>query len=666
MRQGRIEEALRREWLLTNHRGAFSSSTIIGCPTRKYHGLLIAPLRPPLERHLLLAGMIEHVSHGEDRVDLSTFEFPGALHPEGHRLQTGFESCPGDAHPWVRFTYRHGSLDVSRRITLSRLTDVVRVDYQVRAPDRRPLRLEVSPLIAMRDLHGLRHQAAEDPWTLQATESGLWVSCRQAPELTLAILGWSGAELTQPQLALDPVWWHNFRYRIELERGYAGGEDLQSAGTFQAEGRGTLNVSIHAVAYPPSAKKARSLAREAFKDEPRADRGTRVTSTDDPVREALMTAADQFVVSRAAPRGKKSGTTILAGYPWFGDWGRDAFISLEGLLLIPGRFSEAREVLATFAAVQRNGLIPNRFDDYGGDNAYNSVDASLWFVHAAEAYLRHSADAGAWDGFLKKACLSVIRHYVEGTDFGIGVDPRGLVRCGDDSMQLTWMDAKVGDTPVTPRAGCPVEVNALWYSILKGLASRMGEGASDDARLIGGLIDQIEKHFAPVFWNETDGCLFDFVSGDRRDAAIRPNQIFAVGLPYSPLGGERQKAVVDVVRSHLLTPYGLRTLSQKDSRYRGACTGSAAERDRAYHNGTVWPWLIGRFIEAFLRVNNSTESVRQEARTMLAPLIEHLDQECLGSVSEIFDGDPPHQARGCYAQAWSVAELLRAYDMTSP
>lgn len=686
--EGAITDVLRREWLLTNERGAFASSTVIGCPTRKYHGLLIAPIRPPLERNLLLAGMIERVTYGEDAHELSTFEFPGVLHPEGYRAQTGFEYCLDDAHPWVRFTYRLDTLDVSRRITLARRSDVVQLDYQIRASDDRPIVLEVSPLIAMRDIHGLRHQAAEDPWALRASGTMLWVQCRQQSERTLAVVGMSGDERTEPEFALAPTWWHNFRYRVELERGYPGGEDLQWAGTFTARGRGVLNVTLRAAAYAPTEKKARVTVRDAFAwDEagrgdargcPRA--GARGS---DPVRAALVSAGDQFVVRRGAtrPTGRDArstshgdarstshagGTTILAGYPWFGDWGRDAFISLEGLLLIPGRFAEARAVLATFASAQRNGLIPNRFDDYGGDNAYNSVDASLWFVHAAERYLRRSEDAEAWDAFLEDACLSVIRHYVAGTDFAIGVDDRGLVCCGDEATQLTWMDAKVGDVPVTPRAGCPVEVNALWYSSLRGLAKRLADRDDEDTRMIQALIAKVEAHFTEVFWNEADGCLFDFVRGSWRDAAIRPNQIFAVGLPFSPLDGARQRSVVEVVRAHLLTPYGLRTLSPKDSRYAGRCIGPPAERDRAYHNGTVWPWLIGGFVEAYLRVNGAAPSVHHEARAMLSPLIAHLNDGCLGSISEIFDGDRPHTPRGCIAQSWSVAELLRAYDLTVP
>ncbi|MEP0844461.1 MAG: glycogen debranching protein, partial [Phycisphaerae bacterium] len=369
-------------------------------------------------------------------------------------------------------------------------------------------------------------------------------------------------------------------------------------------------------------------------------------------------------VKRRRADGSDS-TTILAGYHWFGDWGRDTFIALPGLLLETRRFAEARQVLETFASAQQDGLIPNRFSDYGDGCDYNSVDASLWYLHAAVQYCRRSGDRTAWRDFLGQTCARIIDGFVKGAPFNIRVDSDGLVSCGDASTQLTWMDAKYGDVVFTPRHGKPVEINALWYDGLLALAELIEADEPLPAERYRRQARKTGRAFVEQFWDPARRCLFDVVRGSERDASIRPNQIFAVSLPHSPLEASQCRAVLETVEEHLLTPYGLRSLSPADPRYRGRYAGNPFERDSAYHQGTVWSWLIGPYVEAYLRVHGTGAAARSAAREKLAALIAHLDEAGLGSVSEVFDGDPPHAPGGCIAQAWSVAELLRAWRLTA-
>ena len=366
-----------------------------------------------------------------------------------------------------------------------------------------------------------------------------------------------------------------------------------------------------------------------------------------PTQQKLVRAAADFVVKRNAPDGRP-GTTIIAGYPWFSDWGRDTFIALPGLLLTTGRHHEAGRVLGTFAHYVSDGMIPNRFDDYSNEPTYNTVDASLWFIQASHAYLKATKDRDTYDGVLRPACEEIVDGYTRGTRYNIRVDPAdGLVSAGDETTQLTWMDAKYQGTVFTPRHGKAVEINALWYNALVHL------GLDDRAA-------RVRESFVSLFWAGEGHGLTDVVTDGEADTSLRPNQIFAVSLPHSPLSREQQAVVVDVVRRELLTPVGLRTLSRGGAKYEPRYTGPMFDRDRAYHNGTVWPWLIGPFLDAHLRINGRSPESVARARTWLAPLIDHLSREGnLGSICEVFDADPPHKPGGCFAQAWSVAEVLR-------
>ena len=390
----------------------------------------------------------------------------------------------------------------------------------------------------------------------------------------------------------------------------------------------------------------------------------------DELLSTLSVAADQFVVRRSADADATSGNagaSVIAGYPWFLDWGRDTFISLAGLTLVPGHFEVARNILATFADHLRRGLLPNRFPDKSVTPDYNTVDASMWYVHAAYQYWRYSGDLAFLTKYLYPKLCQIMECYRDGTDFGIRMDADGLIRAGDGNHQPTWMDAKIGDWVVTPRHGKPVEINALWYSNLRIMAL-LSKHAGDAVRAatFNSLANRVGGVFEKVYFNPDTQCLNDCLGDNNSpDPSIRPNQLIAVSLPFSPLSLNTQKSVVATCQKYLLTPMGMRTLAAPPApgsgAYHGRCAGDQRARDMAYHQGTVWPWLIGPFVSAYVKVGDNSSSARNDARAFLEPFRAHLQTAGLGSISEIADGDAPHAPRGCPAQAWSVAEVLRAY-----
>jgi len=649
-----FDTQITREWLITNGRGGYASGTVLGIPTRRYHGLLIAAARPPLERWTLLSNVLERLTIDGQTCELASFEFDGVIHPEGYRLQTGFEAVNDPLSHYVQFNYEAFGAQITKRVQISRDTDEVIIQYHVQAPARAAVTFDVLPFVPMRDFHGTTHTFEGGFPVHQIGEQAVVEAYSGGPRVWLLLEPHQGVQGVA--FEHQPDFWHGFVYREELHRGFGDKEDLFVPGCFRAAGRGPLDVVFRATADFTGGRLPQASPASTLNPQPR-------TPSPLSIEARLRNAADAFVVKRRRANGSDS-TTILAGYHWFGDWGRDAFIALPGLLLETRRFAEAREVLATFASAQQDGLIPNRFSDYGDGCDYNSVDASLWYLHAAVAYCRASGDQHAWKSFLAKTCGQIVDSFLRGTHFNIHVDADGLVACGDASTQITWMDAKCGDTVFTPRHGKPVEINALWYHGLLALAAQV---QSEDPRLAKryrSLAKRAGDAFCGAFWNAASHCLYDVVRDGQGDPAIRPNQIFAVSLPNSPLNDDQRRDVLACVQSELFTPYGLRSLSPRDSRYRPRYEGSPYERDSAYHQGTVWGWLIGPYIEAYLRVHNQSSTAKAQARRMLQPLIDHLDQAGIGSVSEIFDGDPPHTPRGCIAQAWSVGELLRAWHMT--
>lgn len=646
------QDLLQKEWLLTNRRGGFASGTLTGCNTRRYHGLLVGTLTPPANRILALANCLEKISLEEDRLEFSCFEFERCLHPRGDQYLTAFTRDLG-----VHFEYELGVSRLTKSIRLDPDTDTVAVAWSF-SDLVRPFTFSIRPLAALRDFHALQNNTSAQLNSFVQDAHTIQVQGTTAPDASL--------HLHSPLMTFrhDPEWWYRFFYRVENQRGQECFEDLWSPGWYSCR-----------VEFPQTVVLMASLAS---KQSPLAvnwpDLNTLTSSLKkqrkdlcehaygrDPIQKALFLSAGQFVIERTID-GRPT-PTILAGYPWFLDWGRDTFIALPGLCLGTGRLDTAAGVLRNFAAAVSKGMIPNRFDDYGGTPHYNSIDASLWFIHAAFAWLRESRDRALFENDLMTAVRAIADAYSEGTRFGIHADDDGLITGGDRQTQLTWMDAKCGDVVFTPRHGKAVEINALWYNALCLLAAYYTEQGIAEAEYFTSLSEQVKKSFSAIYWNEQTGCLSDCVFPDGQvDPSIRPNQIFAVSLPHSPLSKAKQKRLVQIVQQELLTPYGLRTLSPRDPKYIGKYEGDAFRRDSAYHQGTVWPWLMGAFIEAFLKVYDGSEKARKQAAAMLSPLIHHFaNHGCLATISEVFDGDPPHYPGGCPAQAWSVAEVLRAW-----
>ena len=646
-----LDALLAKEWLITNRIGAYASSTVVGCNTRKYHGLLVAAATPPVGRIVALSTVMEQLTLDGQTYDLATNEFPDAFSPKGTKHLREFRD---EAAP--TFIYRFGEVELIKRIILPERKNAVAVQYTLAGPTQARAVLRVRPFAAMRDFHSLRERAAKHAITFQKTEAGVIVQDRDGTPHSLYLTSHDGAFRAEPQ------WWSRFRYRCELARGEGGHEDLYSPGIFTfelSEGRSVqFNASLDE---PISVSFDTTLARRR---QQLTRRAAALTDDADTTTRRLAMAGDAFIARRSFP-SERASATILAGYHWFADWGRDAFIALPGLLLTTGQFDVAREVFSTFAQHVSGGMIPNRFDDYSSTAHYNSIDASLWFIIAGERYLAATDDTHFWRDVLAPAARAILTAYESGTMFDIHADADGLLTGGSPQTQLTWMDAKIDEEVITPRHGKAVEINALWYCAHRILAKR-SEGLDEKASSYhSGQGDMIASAFVRAFWNHDANCLYDCITRGQVDASIRPNQIFAVSLPYSPLSEDQQRGVLRTVTQKLLTPFGLRTLAPDDPNYRGVCVGPREIRDRAYHQGTVWAWLMGPYIEAYLKLEGTRNRPAgvENARGMLANFDEHLFEAGLGQISEIFDGDAPHAPRGCIAQAWSVGEILRAKQL---
>jgi predicted glycogen debranching enzyme len=672
-----IDDLLNKEWLLTNPRGGYASSTIVGCNTRRYHGLLIGSLNPPANRIMALANCLEMLilnggplsrsglgsrfrsrkmvpsqnGNARNAFNLSTFEFNEKFAPEGFTYLVRFHRDIG-----VHFDYQLDKFKLIKSVYLLRDTDTVALVYDFTSVQE-PAEFILRPFIGLRDFHALQKSYARVSSTWLRT--GLLVR-HDAPESC-------GLFLSCPSMNFekDEQWWFNFLYRNDRDRGQDFTEDLWTPGFFKCRIDSPTkivfwgNLSNHGEMNPGAQKLNSDIeavreklhrCHESIKSKAKSVKRHTINAKD---YHTLCLAADQFISKRQTDKDYR--TTILAGFPWFADWGRDAFVALPGLLLSTGRFDEAKSVLTTFAQAADDGLIPNRFDDRSGTAYFNSIDASLWFINAAFQYLNATDDSETFTD-----------SFYNGTRFDTHADADGLITAGNHATQLTWMDAKYDGVAFTPRFGKAVEINALWYNSLCCLAQFYTGWDEENSKHYKSLADKVAAGFCQLFWNEAAGYLNDCILPDGSiDATLRPNQIFAVSLPFSPLPPHQQKAVVDMVQKELLTPYGLRTLSTCDSRYKGTYTGPQQQRDEAYHQGTVWPYLIGPFVESWLKVNGFSRKNKKKAAEFIQPLMQHLtDDGCLGQLCEIFDGNAPHKPKGCIAQAWSVAELIRVYALT--
>jgi predicted glycogen debranching enzyme len=624
------------EWLEADGLGGFASGTVGGIRTRRYHALLLAATQPPAGRVVLVNGVEAWAETRAGRVPLSSQLYaPGVVYPDARPSITRFSRAP-----WPTWTFRlPDGTEVEHEIVVDRDAGETLLRWR-RAAGEGPCRLVVRPLLSGRDYHALHQENAVFRW--DATVQGGNAAWRPYADLPAI------AALTNGAYRAAPEWYRRVLYAAEQDRGLDCLEDLAAPGEFTWELAKAPAVMLlragDGLAVRPLAHAAKLAEGE------RARRGSAT---------APISSVDAYLVDRA------DGTTVIAGFPWFTDWGRDTFIAMRGLLLATGRLAEAERILLAWSGLVSEGMLPNRFPDDGGAPEYNAADASLWFVVAAHDFLQvadgvapRTVDA------LRGAIRAILTGYAAGTRYGIAADADGLLRAGAPGQQLTWMDAKVDGWVVTPRWGKPVEVQALWINALRiggqwwpkwdGLARRasstFGERFSDPAT--GGLLDVVDEDGVP----------------GRVDRRVRPNQIFAVGgLPHQLVHGATARQVVAAVETRLLTPMGLRTLAPDEPGYAGRYFGDRRARDGAYHQGTVWPWLIGPFVEAWLRVRGDGAAARAEARArFLAPLRAHLGEAGLGHVSEVADGDPPHAPGGCPFQAWSLGELLRAERMVAP
>jgi predicted glycogen debranching enzyme len=647
-----LEDLLSKEWLLTNSRGGYASSTIIGCNTSRYHGLLVGSLNPPANRIMALANCLEMVICRGKVFYLSTFEFNDKFSPEGFSYIKQFRRDLG-----VHFDYQLDGLELTKSLYLLRDADTLALVYDFKTVDE-PVEFAWRPFVGLRNFHSL--QKSYVSFDSRQLQYGLLIRANVSNGCEL-FLGCPAANFEK-----DEQWWFNFVYRNDRQRGQDFTEDLWTPGFFKCRIDSPAKVvfwgSLSSHCQP---KQLINSDIEKVREELRSHQDSiiAVAETADQRLKTLCLAADQFVTKRQT--GHEYRTTVLAGFPWFVDWGRDAFVALPGLLLSGRRFDEAKSVLTTFAAVTDEGMIPNRFDDYSDTAYFNSIDASLWFINAAFQYLNAAGDSKTFTQLLLPTIRWIIDSYHNGTRFDIHADTDGLITGGNKETQLTWMDAKYEGVAFTPRYGKAVEINALWYNSLCLLAQFYGDRDKDNAEHYHCMADKVKAGFGKLFWNPTLNYLNDCILPDGSvDASLRPNQIFAVSLPFSALTAHQQKAVVDVMQKNLLTPFGLRTLNVQNASYKGIYAGPQKQRDEAYHQGTVWPYLIGPFVEAYLKVNNFSQKSKRQALEFIEPLMQHLTEAgCLGQICEIFDGDPPHKPRGCVAQAWSVAELIRAYQL---
>lgn len=651
-----LEALLRREWLVTNGLGGYAMGTLAGVRTRRYHSLLTAALQPPTRRTVLVAGLDAWVEIDGRRSPLVTHEWAaGVILPDGYRH---LESFALDGTIPV-FVWGLGDVRIVQRIWMAhgRNTTYVTFSY-VRGTSS--VRLMLKPLCTCRD----HHKLTRGGYPVEVTRLPASPVCGEGVRVALSPdrNGDSGIAFrlftNQGTIAPDAEWWWSFHLAEEKRRGLEDQEDLFAAAAIHADLDlgSTLALVFTAEQDDPLPWHDALLAEQQRQQALLAQAGL-----DDapPWIRQLVLAADQFIVTRDI--AGQPGKSILAGYPWFSDWGRDTMIALPGLTLAAGRAGESAEILRTYARFVDQGMLPNRFPDAGSAPDYNTVDATLWYFQAIYAHWQATGTVEPVCRELYPVLVDILRWHVEGTRFNIRMDPAdGLLFAGEPGLQLTWMDAKIDDWVVTPRVGKPVEINALWYNALRitaALAAALGHDG--DAARYNEMADRALVSFNRRFWY-SGGYLYDVIDGpDGDDPTLRPNQIFAVSLPFPLLEGERAQAVVDICARELLVSYGLRSLAPDESEYLGYYGGDVLQRDRAYHQGTAWAWLLGPFVTAHFRVYGRAGT----ALSYLEQLADHLADYGMGTISEIFDGDPPHQARGAVAQAWSVAEALRAYRL---
>ncbi|MDG6223626.1 MAG: amylo-alpha-1,6-glucosidase [Candidatus Bathyarchaeota archaeon] len=660
-----LEDALTREWIVTNGLGGYASSTVLGVNTRKYHGLLVASFNPPINRWVTLSKLDETVQIGDKTYDFGANEFHGIMHPKGYLFLSDFSVAP-----FPTFSYFVQGVSLQKTIFMPYQKNATTIIYKVTNPTDQKVSVFVSPLVNSRHIYQITDKNKID-WNFIQNKNENTVTIQPSNSVSSLILSSSKGSF------VEEYWWiEKLFYRVDSSRNESSTEDNYRPGFFQfvVEPNQTKHFHILAVA-AETTEQAKSLFSSfgkkngdidlLYRQELNRHKGLlNIFQNHNSSLEQkewlnwIVQAADSFIVERASTQTK----SVIAGYPWFEDWGRDALISLPGLTLVTGKFDDAREILLTFGHYCRDGIVPNRFSDKAGDiPLYNTVDATLWFFNAVLQYLKYTGDYEFIKKNLWSTLTNIIENHVNGTIYGIHLDTDGLLAHGS---QLTWMDAATVDGFVTPRKGKAVEIQALWYNALKTmqlLASWFNQ--EEKRKNYSNMAQNTKISFEEKFWNKKGEYLFDVITEDNADSSLRPNQLIAVSLDFPVLESSKRLRVVDVVWKRLWGTFGLKTLPETDSRYHGVYLGDWSHRDNAYHNGTVWPWLLGPFVTAFTKTRDHQAPWRRFAlKNFLEPLFQdHLYHAGLGTISEIFDGNEPHKPRGCISQAWSVAEPLRAY-----
>ncbi len=647
-----FQEAIQYEWLETNGLGGFSSSSIIHANTRCYHGLLVAATTPPAERTVLLSKLDETIVLNDKRIELGANLYGGdVVHPEGNQYLKSFSK-----ELFSEWVYEAEGVQLKKNIAMLHGENTVVVLYEVVKANKK-FTLDLLPLMAGRFYHSLEKEGPQMHWDVDFKD-GVF---HNRPDGNLNVY----INVPGSAYAHSPRWFNNFKYSVEEYRGLNCTEDLFNHGVFSIELEEGDSLGIIISDENPVGRNAKELMLKEVKRRKALLNG----QPDDETLHQLILAADQFIVKReiaqaASPEvspfgGDLAGATVIAGYHWFTDWGRDTMISLPGLCLSTGRFEDAKKILYAFAKSVSMGMLPNRFQDNNEPPEYNNVDGTLWYFVAVYKYLQASNDKK----FVLNEILPVLQEMIDwhfkGTRYNIHVDDDGLLYAGEDGQQLTWMDARIGNWVVTPRMGKPVEIQALWYNALKIFAEllRLNKQKAAAEKIVLNAA-KAKESFDKLFWYEEGSYLYDVIDEHANpDAALRPNQLFAISLPFALLEGDKAKSVLQVIANKLYTPVGLKTLPAEDKNYIHQYGGDQWHRDSSYHQGTVWSWLLGAYVDAIIKVNGAKGKL--QAQKIINDFKFHLNEGCIGSISEIFDADAPHHSRGCIAQAWGVAEVLR-------
>lgn len=635
-----FSEAIRQEWIETNGLGGWTGSSVIGCHTRRYHGLLVAATKPPAERMSLVSRLDETVTMDGQRHELGVSLYPDAIiHPAGYQY---LESFARDLFPeWV---YAIGNVRLKKTITMVHGENTTLVLYEVlSAPSSFTLKLQ--PFLSVRGYHSLAHANNDISQNAQFNDGVFSTRAYEGtPEIFILIPG--------SEFHAHAEWYYHYNYSVEHYRGLDYEEDLFTHGHFSIELREGDRLGVIVSTENPIGRNAMTL----LENERQRKYALLQHEPDDDIVRALALAADQFIVRRDLSDGS-GGATVIAGYHWFTDWGRDTMISLPGLCLVTRRYDEAKKIIRAFAQSVSQGMLPNRFQDNNEPPEYNNVDGTLWYFIAVYKYLQYTNDVQFVLGEVLPVLKDIIDWHFRGTRYNIHADDDALLFAGEEGQQLTWMDARIGSWVVTPRMGKPVEIQALWYNCLRIFAEFLFmNGQTADAAIVSGSADRARDSFREKFWYADGNYLYDVIDEHNTpDASLRPNQLFAISLPFALVDGDKASAILQIVEEKLYTPVGLRSLSPDDPRYVPVYGGDAWHRDSSYHQGTVWSWLLGPYIESMIRITGNMD----KSRSCINAFKCHLNEAGIGTVSEILDAREPHYPRGCIAQAWGVAEILR-------